>query len=467
MRREQALVKNTIILSIGTFLPKIVSMITLPLLTAYLTTTEYGTYDLITTLVSLLLPAVTLQIQSAAFRFLIKTRNNLEDSKIIVTNILGFTIPISLISLVVLFFSLHKIEVSMRIIISFYFFMDVLLVTIRQITRGIGDNLNYTIDSITNSLVMLILTVIGVLSMHNRLLGVLLALTGSSIWSLLFLSFKIRINKYIDANVLSWMEIKVLLAYSWPMVPNNLSGWILSLSDRLVITYFIGIEANAIYAVANKIPNLLKAFQSTFTFAWQENASLSVDDKDSNKYYSKMFEGITCLLVGGIACLIAVTPILFPILIRGNYDKAYYQIPILYLATFFSVISGVLGGIYIAHMKTKSVGVTTIVAAVCNLLIDLMFVKSIGIYAGSISTLVSYLLLTLYRMYDVRNIQPMTYNYKKMILGTLCLVTMAFFFYKRILILNIINLIIAIIVTYLLNRNLIKGLLKKVLLKIC
>ena len=62
MSREGKLVKNTLILSIGTFLPKLASFVTLPILTAYLTKEEYGTYDLITVLVSLLLPAVTLQI---------------------------------------------------------------------------------------------------------------------------------------------------------------------------------------------------------------------------------------------------------------------------------------------------------------------------------------------------------------------------------------------------------------------
>ena len=48
MSREKALVKNSIIISIGTFLPKLVSLITLPIVTAGLTKAEYCTYDLIT-----------------------------------------------------------------------------------------------------------------------------------------------------------------------------------------------------------------------------------------------------------------------------------------------------------------------------------------------------------------------------------------------------------------------------------
>ena len=80
MSREGKLVKNTLVLSIGTFLPKAVSFITLPILTGYLTKAEYGTYDLITVLVALILPAATLQIQAAAFRFLIEVRDKIDDS---------------------------------------------------------------------------------------------------------------------------------------------------------------------------------------------------------------------------------------------------------------------------------------------------------------------------------------------------------------------------------------------------
>lgn len=69
MSREGKLAKNTLILGVGTFLPKFASFITLPILTGCLTKSEYGIYDLITVLVSLLLPVATLQIQAAAFSF--------------------------------------------------------------------------------------------------------------------------------------------------------------------------------------------------------------------------------------------------------------------------------------------------------------------------------------------------------------------------------------------------------------
>ena len=108
LSREKQLIKNTFILALGRLLPRLVTFVTLPILTAFLTKFEYGTYDLISTLVMLILPIITLQIQSAAFRFLIECRNNVIETKKIISNIFIITLPATIIAgiIVPLFFNM-------------------------------------------------------------------------------------------------------------------------------------------------------------------------------------------------------------------------------------------------------------------------------------------------------------------------------------------------------------------------
>lgn len=80
-KRSSELINSSIILSIGTFLPRLASFVILPILTGYLTKEEYGSYDLIVVLASLILPAATLQIQTAAFRFLIMVRDKEQEKR--------------------------------------------------------------------------------------------------------------------------------------------------------------------------------------------------------------------------------------------------------------------------------------------------------------------------------------------------------------------------------------------------
>lgn len=453
MNRERNLIKNTIIIAFGTFLPKLSSIITLPIITAGLTKAEYGTYDLISTLVSLFLPLVTLQMQSAAFRFLIDCREDRDKTKSVITNIFIFIIPMSVISLLVLYFCLINLSLLIRLLICFYFFADILLITLQQVIRGLLNNKLYSASAVIQALINMLLIMATVFFAKQGLVGVLTSTSIATLIGVGFLIIKAKILLYIDFSFISKEKIFELLAYSWPMIPNSLSNWVLSLSDRLVLTVFMGIETNAIYAVANKIPSLFSTVQGTFVFAWQENASIASKDNDAAAYYSSMFDNILRILVGIMALLIAATPILFQILIRGDYNGAYYQMPILFIGMLFSSLASFMGGIYIAHKKTRSVGVTTILAAIFNLLIDLACVRYIGIFAASISTLLSFMLLAIYRMWDVQKFQRMEYNIPQFIILISGLIFMCILCFINNFKVDVLNLVIGIVFASAINKD--------------
>ena len=460
MKREKELVKNTIVLALGKFLPRLVTLVTLPIVTARLSKNDYGTYDLIMTLVMLLMPVATLQIQSAAFRFLIDCRDDKNKCKEIITNIFGVTLFVSSIISVIFLIFVNKMNIVTRAIVVFYFIADIMYNTISQVSRGLGKNKIYSVSAIVLSIINGFGVVILVELFSFGLNGVILSLSFADIVAFIFIAFSINVFQFINLKKINSERVKEMLAYSWPMVPNNLSTWVLKLSDRLVITAFLGIESNAVYAVANKIPNLLLIAQSIFVMAWQENASLAVNDKDAEKYYSDMFDTMFSLMIGFTGALIACTPIMFKLLIKGNYEDAYLQMPILILGMFFYCMSAFQGGIYIAHKKTKSVGITTVVAAIINLMVDFMLINFIGITAGSLSSLVAYLVLYIYRMWDINKIQPIRYDLKKQIIYIFIMIVMLLLCSLRNKYINVINIFVSIVVFLLVNRKLIINTLK-------
>lgn len=459
MNREKALAKNTFIIAIGTFLPKFSSIITLPIITGGLTKAEMGTYDLISTLVSLFLPVATLQIQSAAFRFLIDVREDEKETKRIITNIISFILPTSLIALTILYLCLGNVSLVIRWLICLYFFSDILMLSTQQIVRGLSNNKLYSASSVTISFSNMLLIVLTISVGKQGLVGVLASITIATTIGLILLLVKGHILSRIDLSLLSRKTLLEMLSYSWPMIPNSLSNWVLSFSDRAVLTAFMGLEANAIYSVANKIPALFTTVQGTFVFAWQENASLASKDSDADTYYAEMFDSIFGILVGIMALLIAATPILFWLLIRGDYKEAYYQMPVLFMGMLFSSMASFIGGIYVAHKKTRSVGVTTILAAACNLVIDLVFVHKIGIFAASISTLVSYVFLTIYRMVDVQKFQKVKFNTGRFCLLIALLVLMCAICWIDTVALNVLNIILGCIIAVVVNRKIMKSIL--------
>lgn len=461
MSREGKLAKNTLILSIGTFLPKLASFITLPILTGYLTHREMGTYDLIIIMESLFLPTVTFQIQTAAFRFLIDARGDSKKVKEIVTSITAFTVPISIAALLVLYVCLGEVDSTVRMLICLYFLTDQLVNVARQICRGLNDNMVYSISAILSSLGKMIFAVICVYWMRAGLLGTVIALFMSVLFSLIYLVFSARLYRYISPAAFSKDKLIEMLRYSWPMVPNCMSSWVMRVSDRLVVNFFMGVEAYAVYAVANKIPSLLNIAQNTFTMAWQENATVVSKDKDASEYYSSMFGVMFDLMAGFFGLLIAVTPILFKLLIRGDYGAAYFQIPILFMGMFFYSMSMFLGGIYVAYKESKSVGVTTTAAAACNLVVDIATIRWIGLYAASGSTLVSYLFLFIFRSVDVQRIVKVRYNLRHVLVVTGIMTAESILCYQQSMALNLVNFALGCIVFAVLNKSFVRTVIAK------
>ena len=210
MSREGKLVKNTMILGLGSFFPRLTAFITLPILTGYLTKAEYGTYDLITVLVSLILPAATLQIQSAAFRFLIDERGNEERKKSIISNIFAFIVPTSLLVLCVLYLFLPG-DMMIRILICAYFFADILVNASRQVARGLHMNLRYSISAIISATGKMVFAVIFVLYMKMGLMGAVLALMLSDLLSFIYMAAALNLPHYIDLRLVNKKDLKALL----------------------------------------------------------------------------------------------------------------------------------------------------------------------------------------------------------------------------------------------------------------
>lgn len=462
MNREKALAKNTIVLAIGTILPKITALITLPILTEFLSKTDYGIYDLVLTLVALLLPVATLKIDAAAFRFLIECRDNKEETGKIISSIISFLIVVATIVTIVLFFVLSSLPVIDRVLIPMYLFFDIVVLSMQMIARGLSKNMIYSISAVINSVTSMLLIVIFVYIMKLGLTGVLGAMIIGLLVTVIYLTIKTSVLNFLRVKYISRRKLFEMLGYSWPMIPNSLSLWAMDLSDRFVITAFIGLEANAIYAIAQKIPNLFGTVQSTFTYAWQENASIAVNDGDNREYYSNVFNTVFSLMVGVLVLLIGTTPLLFMVLIRGDYSEAYYQMPLLFWGMLFSTLSSFMGGIYVAHKQTKSVGITTVIAAGLNLLIVFLLVSKIGIWAGSISTLISYLFLAVFRMIDVQRFQPIKYDIKRIGVALCVLLFMSVLSWKNTLITNIINLVLGFGIAIIMNKSTLGSLSKTV-----
>ena len=79
MDKYKKLASNTIIFAIGTFSSKVLSFLLMPFVTRMMSTGDYGSADLVQQTVNVLIPIVTLQVNSAALRFALDKAKNKAD----------------------------------------------------------------------------------------------------------------------------------------------------------------------------------------------------------------------------------------------------------------------------------------------------------------------------------------------------------------------------------------------------
>ena len=434
MSKNQELFKNTVILGFGQMIPKLISVIVLPYLTGYLSTYEYGVYDLIITISSLCIPLISLQIQQAAFRYLISYEY--DDADIVTNSFLYILIMLLFwFPLILLIGNIYLKSIVIAALVYVMYALEVLFDWICQVARGIGDNKKYSLAY----------------DFYSTLLLIIMIMAYTIAFAFLFSNIKVYF--LIKWNRHSILVIKKLLSYSVPMIISTIALWIVNLSDRLVITYALGVEITAIYSVANKIPNLFISAYNVFNLAWTENAARFCEDKDKVAYYEKFIDVFFKFMVGMLLILVSFSPFLFNILINNQYHDAYSLMPWLFLGVFFSSLVSFYGGIYVGEKLTKKVGVSSACGAIINLGINLIFVQELGVYVAAVSTILSYLIVWIYRAIDIKKQLHLKYDLKSMTIGLVILATETFLSANCTLVTNIICIGIAISYNILYNRS--------------
>ncbi len=459
MTREKQLLKNTIIVAIGQICTKFISFFLLPLYTALLSTEEYGIVDLLNTYVSLLLPLIFLQIDQSIFRHLIDVRKDEKSKKKLITTTIITVLIQSFIFLIIYMIIAQFIKNDYKYFLATNVIAAMISNLVLQISRGLGDNATYSQGSLVSGAGTVILNVTFILGLRMGAYGMLLATLLANILCTLFVFIKLKLYKYININSFSKKDLKELWKYSIPLIPNQLSWWIINASDRLIVSYVLGVAINGIYSAANKFSSICITIFNIFNMTWSESAAMYIKDEDSSEYFSNIINISIKLFTALCFGIIAVMPFCFRFLITGaDYASAYYQIPVLMLGTIFSIMVSLIGSIYVALKKTKEIAKTSIYAAIINISVNLLLIKFIGLYAASISTLIAYLAMSIYRFIDVQKFVKIKLDIRFIIVSIPVIIIIMFIYYLKNVYLCLIGLLIAIIFAWKYNGKVIKKL---------
>ncbi|MGN0534558.1 MAG: lipopolysaccharide biosynthesis protein [Eubacterium sp.] len=425
MDKYKKLASNAIIFAIGTFSSKILSFLLMPFVTRMMTTGDYGIADLIQQTVNVLIPIVMLQVNSAALRFsLDKAKDKADVFTVGVrTTIIGFIVflffayPISLIRI-------NDFRLGDYIILIYVF---VLISGFRQLcqqfVRGSGYVKLYAVDGIIATATTLLFTFIFLSPLKMGVTGYILAIIASDACSVIFYTVTAKLYKYIRPHLMEKGITGQMLKYCVPLIPTVILWWIINVSDRYMITYFVNSSANGLYTAASKIPNFVILFSQIFIDAWQLSAVDEYDSEGRARFFSKVFRVYSGGVFAVASALILFCQLFTKILVAPSYYESWQYVPILIIATTYSCVVNFLASVYMAEKKSLMALLTASSGAITNIVLNLVLIPKIGANGAAIATVCAFLMVFITRGANTRKYIKIDFKLPLMIFETAVLIT--------------------------------------------
>lgn len=417
--RYKKLFSNTLILGIGTFSSKLLTVLLMPLYTSYLTNGEYGIVDLLVQAANLLIPLVSLGMNTAVLRF---GMDGETDRRCVLTT--GLIVDLIGFGVFVLFFPLvakipkfegYTVWIYVFVLTSMLHYLFAYQVKTMQKVRL------FAVCSVIGTAITLVLDILFLAVLKIGVIGYILAIVLSDATCILLLFFKAKLYRYIGWDYYKKRVTRAMLKYSVPLIPTTALWWVTDVSDRYMVTWMIGEEANGLYAVSYKIPNLLILISGIFMDAWQMSILTEKSPLERQKFFSQIFTMYHSLLFVCGSGLILFSKVITRILVADSFYPSWQYMPTLVIATALSCLVSYLGTIYTVEKQSRSTLWTTMAGTIGNLIGNFFLIRAFGVQGAALSTALSYALVFILRSFHTRRWVKLHWDMPRFLSGILLL----------------------------------------------
>ena len=408
--KYELLINNTLLISVGTFGSKILTFLMTRFYTEALTPSDYGEADLIIQTANLLIPLVSAGIADGVFRFVLETddEHTAKRKSIFSSGFYTISAGTAILAALSSFISIPGFVSEYKWLLIWFISASCYHSLCAQFIRGEGKTRLFAYQGVLNTVLVIVFSILFLSVFEAGTRGYIISITLADSICALYLVAGQKLWRLMDIHLKPGMWRK-MMRYSLPLVPAALFWWITSVSDRYMITWFLGSGANGIYTVASKIPAIITLISGMFLEAWQFSAVR--ESRGSRRSYISCYTNIwsmflTVMFIGG-SIIIAFSPATIRLLAASEYYSAAEYLPILTAAAILSSLVSFMGSVYIVTKRSSLSFLTTAAGALFNIILNFLLIPThLGIYGAAIATLCSYLLSFLIRIVSIRNILP-------------------------------------------------------------
>lgn len=393
--KENTFSQNAFIYTVSTFCNSATPFILLPILTRYLTTTEYGMVSMFTIVAGFLLPFMGMSVPAAVMRKFAEERE--DESREYLFNC--FLIAAGATVLIVLVCECFKgtlakiagLNVDLFCFMYLYVtssYVFNLALAIMQIKQNVK---RYAVFQNAATLLNLLISIFTILCLQQGMMGRIYGLTFSkfifAVAGCIYIGRTIGVAPRIRKKYL----LDEITNFGLPMIPTEIKATILTCTDRIFITNMISVSETGIYSVGNQFAMPILLLAQAFNLAyvpWLYGVLSRNEEKEKRNVVRMTY--LYFVIAVALAILWSVTAGFLMQWVAGDgYERATQYVLWLSLGYAFTGMHMMVVN-YIYYMKKiKGYAGVTIFIIILNIILNYAFMNMFGTIGAAVATTIS------------------------------------------------------------------------------
>jgi O-antigen/teichoic acid export membrane protein len=406
-----------------------VTILLIPLYTSYLTTADFGILGLMVSVAMLLSHLYKLGLHQGLLKHYFDFERPEDRKKYIGTVtvfILGYNLAITgivtLLGVTVFRYPLAAVPFHPYFITVFWAMcfsgLDFIVMTR---FRVMDMPVKHFILSLCRFAVSTSLTIILIVKFGQGAMGRLNSMLFTSV---AFFIVSLVLLRDVDFRP-HWAYLKKALAFSMPLVPYFLTTWLLSCSDRWILTFYRGLDEVGLYNLGHRIASIMQFLTVVLSLSLVPHFySLAKQGRRRELDRLAGYYAVVMIIVAlGIAAFGGAA---IHTLASRPFHAAAGVVPLLTLAFLFQALYVFPTCAVNVREKTWVMSALAAAGTVINLALNFLLIPRYGMYGAAAATAITLVLMWLFLHTFAQKHYPLRYNY--VIMGASALIALALYF---------------------------------------
>lgn len=369
--------------------------IIVPVYTSLLSPEQYGLYSLSIAVLSFLCIIFSDWVGLSGLRFF-KHHQMTQDMPKYLTTLVTMLVSNLFLMFILSFIFRQNFYDFFHIPIKYFFAILLLIIPVAirallfQLLRAQLKSISFTISTIANQFMTILLSIFFVKVCHLGAIALLLGMAVSITLTDILLIFQSNILSWFRLQKIEWSSVLPIMTYGVPIAATSLSAWIINQSNKFIMNSIHGFSQVGIVGVAYglTLPLLMTIF-SIITVAAIPRIINMYEEKIDVRPLISRFTGYFVLIALPIITVISLYSTDYVQMLSSN-DKfldAFKLIPYFAFGTFFMAITDYTTLQYHLANKTYIDFIIKLTSGIVGVALNILLIPKMGLTGVGIATL--------------------------------------------------------------------------------